>query len=171
MQQQQDRHGSCDAKGEQRVFCGVELSGLSDHLRVVAQREVDTLEPLLDVVNHLVQRAARHVGADIDAPRLIRALDGVRRGPHRDVGDVGQLDPAARRRVQLHVFHVGDAVACGRDRRDMDVVRPAAGEDVADLLAGDHGRGLPPDLSRGQADGSSFGHICFDLNMRQVGLQ
>ena len=53
----------------------------------------------------------------------------------------------------------------------MDVVRPAACEDVTDLFAGYQGRCLPTDLSRSQPDRSSFGQIGFNLDMRQVGLQ
>ena len=53
----------------------------------------------------------------------------------------------------------------------MDVVRPAAREDVTDLLAGYQCRCLPTDLSRSQPDRSSFGQIGFNLDMRQVGLQ
>ena len=48
--------------------------------------------------------------------------------------------------VQLQVLHIADAVARRRDGRDMHVVRPAAGENVADFLAGDQGRCLPTDV-------------------------
>src|SRR5215207_10033578 len=53
----------------------------------------------------------------------------------------------------------------------MDVVRPAARENVTDLLAGYQCGCLPTDLSRSQPDRSGFGQIGFNLYMRQVGLQ
>jgi hypothetical protein len=53
----------------------------------------------------------------------------------------------------------------------MDVVGPAACEDVTDFLAGYQGRCLPTDLSRSQPDRSSFGHVGFNLDMRQVRLE
>ena len=137
MQQQQCRDASRDAESEQRVFCGVELCGLSDHLRVVAQRECEPFHPLLDLVDHLVQRAAGDVGADIDAAGLLGPLDGVRRWAHLDGGHILEQNLAPGRGVQLHVLHVGDAVACGWDQCDVDVVCPAFREDVTDFLAGD----------------------------------
>ena len=50
----------------------------------------------------------------------------------------------------------------------MHVVRLAADEDVADLLARQQRRGLPPDVARLEAVTLRRGEVELDLDVRQV---
>ncbi len=53
----------------------------------------------------------------------------------------------------------------------MHVVRPTAGVDVADFLAGDQSRRLPPDITGGEPIGARGCQVRLDLDVRKVGLE
>ena len=48
---------------------------LAGHLGVVAERELHLLEPVLDVLGHGSEVPALDVGADLDGPRHVLAVD------------------------------------------------------------------------------------------------
>ncbi len=54
---------------------------------------------------------------------------------------------------------------------DVDVVRPAASEDVADLLAGHQGGRGPPDISRFEPVALGGSEVDPDLDLRDVFLE
>ena len=92
-------------------------------------------------------------------------------GAIRIVGDVAEPDPVAGWRVDRQCCDIGEAVARRRDRSNVHVVRLPAVEDVADLLARDQRRCLPPDVTRVQPVLPGLGQVDLDLDVGQIGLE
>ena len=141
---------------------------LAEELGVIAQRERDRLEPLLDVPDHRPEVTPADVAAHVDPAGGPVALDDVRGRLDLDVGDVGQADAAAARRVDEQVADAGQALARGRRAPDLHVVGLAGPEQVGDLLARDQGRrgstnvaGLEP-VSLGRRE------VHLDVDLRDV---
>ena len=92
-------------------------------------------------------------------------------GASRTSASSFRTDPLPARGVDQQVLHVRHAVAGRRDGGHVHVVGPPAGEDVADLLARDQGRGLAPDVPGGEAVATRGSQVGLHLDVRQVRLQ
>ena len=79
-QEEEDADGGEDAVEEQPAVGLLPLLVLPGHLGVVADRELHLLEPVLDVLGDRAEVATLHVGADLDGPRHVLAVDRVRAG-------------------------------------------------------------------------------------------
>ncbi len=115
--------------------------------------------------------AAAHVGADLEAPREVLALDRVRCRRNAHVGHVRQQDRLAARRVDRKPLDARQARARLGRAPDVDVVRPAAAEDVADLFARDPGAGGAANVAGLHAVALRLGEIDLDLDLRDIRVQ
>ena len=89
-----------EREAPQPVLGLLALLVLAEQLGVVPEREVDVLQPVLDLAGHRAQVArAVRVGEDVDAPEQVLVADGVRRRLDLHRGDVRQPHLFARGRV------------------------------------------------------------------------
>ena len=131
LEEQEDADRGGHGEQEQPVEGRLPLGVLAEELGVIAQRERDRLEPLLDVPDHRPEVTPADVAAHVDPAGGPVALDDVRGRLDLDVGDVGQADAAAARRVDQQVADAGQALARGRRAPDLHVVGLAGPEHVS----------------------------------------
>ena len=87
------RRSAACAKSSSRFWAASQLRVLAEQLGVIAQWERHCRRaPRSTSGDHRAEVAPSHVGADVDAPRLLLALDGVRGRRHAHVGHVRQRD-------------------------------------------------------------------------------
>ena len=144
-----DRGG--DAEQVQPVLGGVQLRRLAQHLGVDPGGNF-TLSSRFSTSSTTDSRSRPSTFAPTSIRRdcCVRSiLFGV--GARRTSATCSSRTRSPARRVDRELLHVGHAVARRRDAPHVHVVGLAAVEDVADLLAGEQGRGLPADVARLQA--------------------
>ncbi len=168
-QEHADRRG--DGKEHQAVLGGLPLGILAEHLGVIAQRELDLLEAAVDFGHDGAEVASRHVGADVDAPRGVFAIDHALRRPDAHVGHIAQAHVPAVGRVDRQIANAVEAAArCGR-APDVHIVRLAISEKVADFFACQQGRRRPAHIAGLEAIALRRGQIDLDLHLRHLGLE
>src|SRR5919108_3915030 len=168
LEEEEDDDRREDAEERQVVLGGVQLGRFTEDLRVVAGREVDLGQMLLDLIDRRGEVTPGHVGRGVESPRLLLPLDRVRNRPDPNVRDLFQRHRSTVRRVDREVLDVADAVAGRRDRPHVHVVRLTAVEEVADLLARDQRRGVAPDQAgRDPVSPRRLG-LDLDLNLRNL---
>ena len=126
----------------------------------------------LDLGDHGAQvTTLGDVALDVDAARLVVALDRVRAGGESHVRHVGELDLLTGRGVDREVTDVLEAVTRLGQRPDVDVVGAAASEDVRDLLTCDVDRRLAPNVARFEVVLAGLVEIELDLDLGNLLLQ
>src|SRR5207247_8585480 len=114
----------------------------------VPQRELDVLEPMLDVGDDGAEIAAAHVGAHVVPAREAFVLDGVGGWLDTHVGHLVQAHVnEVFRRVDQYARDAGHTLARLGLAPHPHVVHFAVPVDVGDLDAGHHGRRHPTDVA------------------------
>ena len=130
---------------EQPLLRRLPLRELAEQLGVVAEREVDRLRAASSTSRHDRTEVAARRRSPPTSIGARRPRAGWRSGSAAtvDARDVAQRHASAGRRVDGRLRMSSRlSRACGR-APDLHVVGLAVAEDVADLLAGDHGRRGP----------------------------
>ena len=139
LQQQEDRQHGRHRVDQDPLLRGLPLGVLAQHLGVVLVRERDVVELVLDLRHHGAERAAAYVGVHVDAAEAVVVLDEVRGRLELDLRQFAQRHALARGRVDQQLLDAGHVPPRLRRAPDLDVVRLAVPEDVADLLPRDQG--------------------------------
>src|SRR3990172_6909427 len=154
---------------------------------MVLARELDLLEGRFDVARHGAERSSLDVGLNLNTTRLVFTLNCVRDRRNANVGHVREAHFVAAWRVDQKVADVVHTVARTRHAPDVDIVglsspcppgkrselcfRPAANEDVADLLAGHPDGSRASYVARLDAILLCSGEVWLDLHLRDVNLE
>src|SRR5215212_7417582 len=165
LQEKQDHERYGDPVDEQALLGGCKLAGFSYNLHGVLARHIHSSDALLNGADGGAQISSLHVGADVDAARLLGALYGVWSGREANVSHLLQRDLLAIWRVDGELVQAAHAVAGLRRAPDVHIVCLAALEDVADLLACDQSGSLPAHVARLDAVALRSGEVNLDLRL------
>src|SRR5918993_5443583 len=132
---------------------------------MVLARQIHSRNGLLHGAHGGAEISSLHVGADVDAARLLRVFYGVWSRRETNVSHLLQSNLLAPWRVNGKLAQAAHAVAGLWRAPDVDVVCLAALEDVADFLAGDQCGGLPAHVARLDAVVLRRGEVHLDLQL------
>src|SRR5437867_2937709 len=138
---------------------------------MIAERERDSSKPTVDVSHDGTEIPTLDVGADIDATRVILAINDALSRCYADVGHFTQSYVSASGRVDHEIANATDTVTAFGSTPDIHIVGLSMPEEIAHFLPRKHGPGGPAHIAGLDTVLASCREVDFDLELRHFRLE